>query len=527
MSSELIKNLQNPALFDHPTPHFQVMETHSSWVLLTGTMAYKIKKPVDFGFLDFSTLEKRQHYCHLEFDINRKLAPGIYKEVVKITGTLEKPVLNGKGEAIEWAIQMYEFPQENLLSTLLVEKRLTPRMLDSTAHRLARFHQQAARTRPEMEYGTPEQVHAQIVQNFEQIRPLLTQASDLSCLSTIENWSNAQFQKLKPVFQARKNLGYVRACHGDIHLGNAVLLNFQPVLFDAIEFNEGFRWTDTMADLGFLVMDLKDKHSPQYANRLVSVYLEHSGDYHGLQVLTYYVVYRAMVRAKVSLLRAAQADLSDQEREALWQAYRDYIQLALDEIEPRKTAIVITHGFSGSGKSTLARSLVEKTGAIQLRSDVERKRLFGVSRGVSSRSSVNHGMYRENVTQRIYQRLLNLAAQVVQAGFFVIVDATFLKQSYRSLFVDLGKQLSVPFLMLDCQADDASLKDWIKRRLSKRKDPSEATLEVLAMQQKTAEDVSESEERYTFTLQSKELENPDAVQPVLEAILSRLDEERG
>lgn len=511
VSVQLIKNLQNPLLFNHFVDRFQVIETHSSWVLLTGTMAYKIKKPVDFKFLDFSTLEKRQHYCQLEFDINRKLAPSIYQQVIKITGTQENPIIGGEGEPIEYAIQMREFPQENLLSALLLQNKVTLRIVDAIAYRLARFHQQAARTRPSMEYGSPQQVHRPVKQNFEQIRPLLSNASDLENLLVLEKWSDQQFEELKNVFQARKDLGYVRACHGDVHLENIVLLNYQPVLFDAIEFNEEFRWTDIMADLGFLVMDFKDKQHIHYANRLVSVYLEHTGDYHGLQVLPYYTTYRALVRAKVSLLRASQPGLSEAEQADLWDQYRNYIQLALSEIAPRQVCLMLMHGFSGSGKSTLARWLVEKVGAIQLRSDVERKRLSGVGRIMSSRAPINQGIYRDSVTQRIYQRLSDLAMQVISAHFPVIVDATFLKRDHRKIFADLAARLSVPFLILDCQADDATLEAWIKRRLLKRKDPSEATLEVLEMQRKTADALSETELKQTVILQAIELENPEVI----------------
>lgn len=179
-------------------------------------------------------------------------------------------------------------------------------------------------------------------------------------------------------------------------------------------------------------------------------------------VLPYYVVYRAMVRAKVSLLRASQPGLSQEEQEALWETYRNYIRLALSEIVPRKPVLMIMHGFSGSGKSTLARWLVEKTGAIQLRSDVERKRLSGIGRMMSSRSAINQGIYRENMTQRIYQRLVDLAGQVIEAGFPAIVDATFLKRSQRKMFFELATRLSVPFIILDCQADNETLEAWLK-----------------------------------------------------------------
>jgi len=522
VSIKLIKSLQNSKLFDHPVNGFQVIETHSSWVLLTGTMAYKIKKPVDFGFLDFSTLEKRKYFCQLEFEINKKLAPSIYQRVVKITGTEEKPVIDGEGEAIEYAIQMREFSQEHLLSKLLLQNRLTFRVLDAIAYRLAHFHQQAARTRPEMKYGDPLQVRGPTKQNFDQIRPLLTDPTDLKNLSVLETWSDKQLQQLKKIFQARKDLGYIRACHGDVHLGNMVLINYQPVLFDAIEFNEEFRWTDIMADLGFLVMDFKDKKNPYYAHRLVSAYLEHIGDYQGLMVLPYYIVYRAMVRAKVSLLRASQPRLSKGEQEALWEMYRGYIQLALSEIIPHNPILIIMHGFSGSGKSTLARWLVERLGAIQLRSDVERKRLSGVGRIMSSRSAVNQGIYRESVTQRIYQRLLDLAEQVIRSGFPAIVDATFLKKAQRKQFSELAAKLSIPFVILDCRADNETLETWLKRRSLKRKDPSEATLDVLVMQQNTAEPLSDTEQKYSLTLCASDLENPEAVFVSLQKFLKAM-----
>lgn len=301
MSQSLIAALQNPALYPHPVEAFQVIETHISWVVLTGPYAYKLKKPMNFGFLDFTDLEKRGHFCNEELRLNQRLTEDLYLEVLPITGSAEAPQLGGDGPVIEYALKMRQFPQSQLLSTLQANGELTSAHIDEMAKQIAHFHLTAPKVPQEHPAGTPDEVMAPVRQNFDQIRPFLSDKSNLAQLDALQAWAESSFERLKPLFSQRKKDGFTRECHGDIHLGNATLINGHVVIFDCIEFNEPFRFTDVYADTGFLAMDLEDRGLKSLARRFISQYLELTGDYQGLEVLNFYKAYRALVRAKIAL----------------------------------------------------------------------------------------------------------------------------------------------------------------------------------------------------------------------------------
>ncbi|MBP3865899.1 MAG: phosphotransferase, partial [Pseudomonas sp.] len=301
MSQNLIAALQNPDLYPHEVDGFQVIETHISWVILTGPYAYKLKKPVNFGFLDFTELTGREHFCNEELRLNQRLTEGLYLDVLPITGTAEAPAFGGEGPAIEYALKMRQFPQSQLLSTLQANGELNAAHIDEMAQQIARFHMQAPHVPATHYQGTPEAVMDPVRQNFEQIRPFLSDKADLLQLEALQAWAEASFTRLKPLFEQRKAQGFIRECHGDIHLGNATMIDGKVVIFDCIEFNEPFRFTDVYADTAFLAMDLEDRGLKCLARRFVSQYLELTGDYQGLELLNFYKAYRALVRAKVSL----------------------------------------------------------------------------------------------------------------------------------------------------------------------------------------------------------------------------------
>lgn len=498
---ELIKNLQNPKLYSHPVSNFNVLETHISWVILTGDIAYKIKKPLNLGFLDFSSLEKRQYYCQLELKLNQTLAAEIYQEVIRITGDEKNPEINGNGPIIEYALKMREFPQKALFDHVLARNELTPLLIDELAQIMARFHRQATIAPPDSHFGTPEQLYAPVTQNFEQMRSLLQAAEALSQLDKLQAWATKEYARLKPIFATRKQQGFIRECHGDIHLGNIILFKGHPLLFDCIEFNEDFRWTDVMADVGFLAMDLEDHQRPDYARRLINSYFEQTGDYPALQILPFYIAYRAMVRAKISLFRLHQPDITPEEQKAVREKYLSCTTLAERYTQRPKPFLFITHGVAGSGKSTLAKLIVQQYGAIQIRADVERKRLFGLEPLSNSRSPLNQHIYSEAATKKTYQRLAELAQTSIDAGYPVVTDATFLKHGQRTLFRKLAKQLQIPFAILSCQPSEmANIPAWINQRVKYATDPSEATLEVLAMQYATQEPLTPEEQQHTLRI---------------------------
>jgi len=500
MDTSLVNNLQNPDLYDHPTPHFQLIETHSSWVILTGEYTYKLKKPVDFEFLDYSTLAKRKHFCQREIELNRRLAPKIYLEVVTITGSPEQPQINGENEIIDYAIKMREFSQKNILTHLLEKDKLTESLLDKLAMNIANFHQTTEVVPLAENYGTPEQIYAPVVQNFDQIRPLLTKPTDIAELDRLEEWAAQQQQALTKIFKQRKQQGFIRACHGDLHLGNMVLIDDQPVIFDCIEFNEDFRFTDTMADLGFVVMDLQEKQRFEDANRLINIYLQQTGDYAGLQVLPYYIAYRAVVRAKVALFALHQPGLSAQQKEQITEGYRHHLIVANCYTQPTQPLLIIMHGFSASGKSTIAQQLVGPLSAMQIRSDVERKRMQGHDVAAQLHSPVNKGLYSFEMHDKTYQHLATLADNVLRSGYSVIVDATFLQQPHRRWMQHVAEQHNIPRVIIDCQAPTSVLQQWLTERQTQGEKVSEARLDILAMQQEMADPLTAEEKQHAITL---------------------------
>ncbi|MCS5515638.1 AAA family ATPase [Pseudomonas qingdaonensis] len=481
MSQALIAALQNPALFAHPVKEFQVIETHISWVLLTGEYAYKIKKPMNFGFLDFTELSGRAHFCAEELRLNQRLTDDLYLEVLPITGSVEAPQLGGDGAPIEYALKMRQFPQNQMLSTLQANGELTAAHIDQMARQIAQFHLAAPKVAVEHPLGTPDSVMAPVEQNFEQIRPFLSDKADLVQLDALQAWARSSFDRLHGLFETRKAKGFIRECHGDIHLGNATLIDGKVVIFDCIEFNEPFRLTDVYADTAFLAMDLEDRGLKSLARRFISQYLEITGDYAGLELLNFYKAYRALVRAKVALF-SMPADADGVQRATTLRQYRNYANLAESYSAIPSRLLAITHGVSAVGKSHVAMRMVEALGAIRLRSDVERKRLFG-EQAEQAAGQLQQGIYADDASQKTYQHLHQLAGTILRAGFPVVIDATYLKQAQRQAAADVASETGVPFLILDCNAPDAVIASWLAQRQADQNDPSDATLEVVAAQQ--------------------------------------------
>lgn len=470
----------------------QVVETHISFVLLDGTFAYKIKKAVDLDFLDFTTLPARRFYCSEELRLNRRLAPSLYLDVVPVTGTLDAPVLGGEGTAIEYAVKMRQFDQDGLLSRVLARDELTPAHVDEIAAAVAAFHGEAARAESDAPFGRPDGVMGPVRQNFVQMQGAIEDAGDRAKLEQLHAWTDGEAARLTPVFERRNREGFVRECHGDLHLGNVALVDGRATLFDCIEFNPSMRWIDVMSDVGFLVMDLRDHGRPGYAARLLGAYLESTGDYAGLAVLRFYVVYRALVRAKIACLRIAQTGDAG-ERARLVEEYRTYLALAIAETSPPHLGVVITHGVTGSGKTTRAQEIVESEGAIRIRSDVERKRLVGLDAGARTGSAVGGGPYGKDASRRTYQRLATLAGEIVVAGYPVVIDAAFLERWQRDLLRRTAASLHVPFAILDCTAPEPALRARVRQRLEDGHDASEATIDVLEHQLATAEPLAADE----------------------------------
>lgn len=516
-SDELIDALQRAAAFPHPVAKVELLQTHISWVILTGEFAYKIKKPVDLGFVDFSTLQRRHFFCDEELRLNRRLAPDLYLDVLPIVGPATAPRIAGSGTPIEYCVRMRQFPQECLLSRLVANGRLLPRHIDALARQVWEFHARIPRAVASSRFGSPEAVAEPIRANFSHLKAI--EADEQSgVVQRLRNWCEQELRALHDTLASRKQRGFIRECHGDLHLGNMILRDDTITLFDCIEFNEDLRWIDVASEIAFCTMDLEDRGRPDLARRFLNTYLEWSGDYEGLAVFPLYFTYRALVRAKVAQLRREQADLLASEDERLRRELGNYLDLAERSMQRKMPFLAITHGLSGSGKTWGSQAVIERFGAIRIRSDLERKRLGGFSPLADTGSGIATGLYSAEFNRRTFQKLRELADSVLGSGFPVIIDATFLKQSDREPFRELAESLGMPFLILDFPADEGVCRERIRRRAREGTDASEATEEVLDRQLRAREPFLPDETRIVVPFST---ESPETIASSLDEIERR------
>lgn len=490
MRTPLIEALRRPDRYPHRVEHVELVETHISWVLLAGDTVYKLKKPLNLGFLDFSTLEKRRFFCTEEVRLNQRTAPELYLDVIAIRGTPEQPEFGGCGEILDYAVRMRRFDAGAGFDQLLAQGRLEPEHIAKLGRKLAELHRAADTAGPDTDYGTVQSIAGPIRDNFSNLQETLAGEPAAAGLTALQTWTNTELARLTTLINERHRGGFIRECHGDAHLGNVALINGEATLFDCIEFSSELRWIDLMSDVAFAVMDLHCRGKPGFAWRLLDDYLTATGDYRGLRLLPLYLVHRALVRAKVTSLRLADVDA---DREALLSDVSDYLALAQKTSREQRPAIIITVGLSGSGKSWLAQRLVEHVGLVRIRSDVERKRLYHLRQGDNTGSDLGSGLYASEATARTYHHLAEMVASVIDAGIPCLIDAACLEHWQRSMFRELAAALTVPFGILHCQAEDVELQRRILAREVAAEDPSEAGVDVLRYQQQTMQPLNDQE----------------------------------
>ncbi len=411
--SRLVAALQQALRVASGGTPVELIETHLSYLLIAGEQAYKIKKALNLGFADFSTLAQRRFYCEEELRLNRRTAPQLYLQVIAVTGTPEQPVLGGAGTAIDWVLHMRAFSQDGLWDRLAVRGALGTAQIDALVEVLCDFHRLAAVAGADTDYGRPEQLRAPMRDNLSALGSLCPAGEEREGLQRLTQWEAQEFETLRSAFGRRRDDGRVRDAHGDLHLGNVTQFEGRPLLFDCLEFSAALRWTDVMSDVAFMAMDLASHGLDALSNRFVNAYVESSGDADGLRVLRYYRVHRALVRAKVAALRAAQLGAASApvqaESAAASQARQHYLQAALRSSRHAAPVLMLTHGLSGSGKTTLTQDLLELSGAIRFRADVERKRLFGLAALERSDAALKAQLYSRDATRATQTRLRELA----------------------------------------------------------------------------------------------------------------------
>ncbi|HTN35202.1 MAG TPA: AAA family ATPase, partial [Marinobacter sp.] len=392
-----------------------------------------------------------------------------------------------------------------------------PELVASLARQVASFHNSLPSIAEDKPLGTPEAVFAAMQENFDQIRPLLDDKSLLAQLDNLEVWTQTTFERHRELIALRRANGFVRECHGDLHLANITQFEGEVTVFDCIEFNEPFRWIDVINDLAFLLMDLESRREHALANLVLNTYLEYRDDFDGLSLLPLYKAYRALVRGKIALFTLGNPSLSDQQKTGLMQQYRDYAQLAEDYSSIPNRYLLATVGLSASGKTCVSAAMAEELGLIRLRSDIERKRMHGLAPLDNSKSPTGGKLYTEKATEKTYQRLAELANKLLTAGLPVIIDAANLKEKERNLFATLAETQGVPFALLHCEAPDDLRREWVRNR---KGDASEATVELLDAQRGWFEALTAEERAHTIHLQAdqKQTDQKQAAKAVADRI---------
>jgi uncharacterized protein len=482
-------DLLRPSAFPHSVTRLELHETNISWVILTGPFAYKIKKCIQLSFIDTATLASRRFLCEEELRLNRRLAADLYLDVVAITRDAAGLRVAGQGPIVEYAVRMKQFEASQELSALLDRGAVSAREFIDLAQRLAQFHELAPKGLSSKDFPCTQHLHDAVLGNLAILLSHLEADTAPPEIGVLIDWTHDYLHDSLEQLRARESSGYVRECHGDLHAGNVVRWRDQLVPFDCLEFDPHLRWIDVMNDAAFLTMDLTARGRRDLACAFLNAYLERTGDYRGVRHLAFYSVYRALVRAMVDSIGAAQRGA---DRRDFLARLRARLRTAAAYIDRPAPALFIMHGLSGSGKSWLSEQLASQWGALRIRSDVERKRLGTESAAVASNTVCD--LHTPEMTRRTYLRLLEGAESCLKGGMDTIVDAAFLYCEDRRLFRDLAKRMGCQFAILACEADPAALTRRIETRGLLRTDPSDATVQVLNLQLKNREPLAADEQ---------------------------------
>jgi aminoglycoside phosphotransferase family enzyme/gluconate kinase len=488
----LIQQMLNPGFYSHPVQEpISLIQTHISYVLLTGDYAYKIKKPLNFGFLDYSTLEQRHHFCKEELRLNQRGAAEIYLDVLPITQSGDRYHLNGQGQPVEYTVKMRQFPQDALLSHIFEHGQLTETLLKRLAKTIAEFHQKSETNDYIKTYGAVAQIQAAFDENYEQTKAYIGGPQTQVQFDETRTYTDRFFAEREALFVSRVHHDWIRECHGDLHLGNICLWHDQLYLFDCIEFNEPFRFVDVMFDIAYIVMDLEVGQRSDLSTVFLNAYVEQTGDWEGLQVLPIYVNRQTYVRAKVTSFLLSDPAISEDDKKRASNTAALYYRLAWNYTKPRNGQLILMSGLSGSGKSTVAAELAKQIGAIHIRSDAVRKHLGGIP--LDQRGSAD--LYSVEMTQKTYSRLQELGTKLASDGYSVILDAKYDRGEVRHEVLAQAQAQQIPLMILHCTAPMEILRDRLEKRTD---DIADATTDILAKQH--LEPFSETEASYVRTI---------------------------
>jgi hypothetical protein len=514
MSADLLRR----SAFSHPVGRLEFRETNISWIVLTGSYAYKIKKSVDLGFIDASTLSKRQHLCEEELRLNRRLAPDLYVDVVAITRDAMGVQVGGHGEIIEYAVRMKQFDASEELSALLDRGAVNAPEIADLAVDIAAFHASAKQAPPSVNCVYTQLMHDAVLGNMAMLLSHLDADTQFPEMGALIDWTHDYLHNSLSRLRQREQSGFIRECHGDLHARNVVRWRGRLVPFDCLEFDPKLRWIDVMNDVAFLVMDLIAHGRSDLAFTFLNSYLEQTGDYSGVRLLPFYAVYRALVRAMVDSI-GVERNLA--QREEFRGRLRMRVKTAAAFISAPSPTLIIMHGPSGSGKSFLSERLGAQLGAVRIRSDLERKRLAEYQPDAVRGAGFMSGIYTPEFSNRTYDHLLSCAQSCLRGGVSVIVDAAFLNGGDRRLFGELATQQGAQFVIVSCNADRQIMAERIKARQQARIDPSDADVAVLDRQLQKMQPLHSEELVHTVTANTNQTSGYEKTVAAIQEHLAR------
>ncbi len=485
---ELIKDLLLPDAYPHKPRDIKLVQTHISYVFLVEDLVYKIKKPVDFGFLDFTSLEKRHYFCKREVELNRRLCGDVYVGVVPVVKEGKRYVFEGKGEPLEWAVKMRRLPEEGMMGRLIAEKRLTQKHIDLLVKKLVPFYKTAA-TGPEVnKYGSLDTVSFNVEENFSQTNDFVGKAISEYRYQHIVSWSRAFMQEKAPLFEERIKEGFIRDGHGDLYSANICFdeRNDEVYVFDCIEFNDRFRCGDVAQDLAFLAMDLDFHGLQEFSSYFIDQYVAFSGDKKLYEILDFYKCYRAYVRGKIGCFTWTSQEVDPKVREESLNSAKRYFDLAF-EYAKGKPFLIVIFGLSGTGKSFLARELSKRLLTSYYNSDTVRKTLQGIQPEEHHYEPFEQGIYRPEITERTYEALAEYAKNDLLNGKDVILDATYRSKKFRKMILEKTRDINAKILFVLCEAPEDVIKKRLEERAKKAFEPSDGRWEIYLKQKQIFE----------------------------------------
>lgn len=489
-----ITAMLGPEIYPHAPPVVELVQTHISYVFLAGDEVYKVKKPVRFSFLDFSTLDRRRRVCQEEVRLNRRLAPDVYLGVVAICPCGSGYRLGSEDDvaAVEYAVHMRRLPADRMLDYLLDQGAVSPTMIDQVARRLVRFHRDADAGPEVTANGSPAAVLTVLQDNFANVRRFRDVTIAAADDDAIQSFSINFLRRHDALLRQRQAQRRIRECHGDLHAEH-ICFGPDPIIFDCVEFSPRFRYCDTASEIAFLAMDLDYHGDPALAAHLVSAYAAYADDPDLPRLVPFYQCYRAYVRGKVDSLKSAEEEVGTTERERARVSAQRHFALAYRYSWAYSRGLVLVAGLSGTGKSAVAAVLQSRIGFAHINSDVVRKRLAGLDADTPVPAAYGAGLYSRQHNVRTYEALLAEARDHLAAGRGVILDATFRRRTDRTAARALAAAHGVPFFLVECRCPDDEVRRRLERRQQRGAGPSDADWNVYIEQRRQFEPVGSDE----------------------------------